>query len=173
MVIQYNEMSTYGQEVIVVIDELQELLDQEKELVLSTFTDKDAWELGSWLVETARTRSLPIAIDIVRNGHRLFHYAFDGASPDNEKWINRKAALVNLVGHSSFYVGRKLASEKRSIEEAKLVSEFDYAPHGGAFPLIIRDVGPIGHVAVSGLPQEQDHALVVEALGVHIARQGR
>ena len=150
--------------------ELDALLAQEEELVLTKFTDADAWELGSWLVNTARDRGLPIAIDIVRHGHRLFHFAFDGASPDNEQWIRRKAALVNRVGHSSFYEGRKLASEGRTIEEASLIPETEFAPHGGAFPLIIKDVGPVGHVAVSGLPQEQDHALVVEALRSHKAR---
>ncbi|RKX84784.1 MAG: heme-degrading domain-containing protein [Spirochaetes bacterium] len=150
--------------------ELETLLAQEKELVFSRFTDSDAWALGSWMVETARDRKLPIAIDIVRHGHRLFHYSFDGASPDNEQWIKRKAALVDRVGHSSFYVGRELASSGKTIEESKLISEKDFGPHGGAFPLIIKNVGPVGHVAVSGLPQEQDHALVVEALRAHIAR---
>lgn len=151
-------------------DILDTLLAQEEELVFSKFTDEDAWELGSWFVSTARERGLPIAIDIVRNGHRLFHYAFDGACPDNEMWLRRKSALVNLTGHSSFYESRKLAAEGRKIEETRLVSEADYAPHGGSFPLIIKNVGPIGHVAVSGLPQELDHALVVEALRAHKAR---
>lgn len=149
--------------------ELNKLLAQEKELVLAGFTDSDAWDLGSWMVKTARERDLPIAIDITRHGHKLFHFSFDGASPDNEQWIKRKAALVDRVGHSSFYVGRQLASKGKTIEESKLVSERDFAPHGGAFPLIIRNVGPVGHVAVSGLPQEEDHAFVVEALRAHIA----
>ena len=152
------------------IAELDVLLAQEKELALSKFTDEDAWELGSWFVNTARERGLSIAIDIVRHGHRLFHFAFDGASPDNEQWIKRKAALVDRVGHSSFYVGRELASKGETIEESMLISERDFGPHGGAFPLILKNVGPVGHVAVSGLPQEQDHALVVEALRAHIAR---
>ncbi len=150
--------------------ELEMLLTQEKELVLTRFTDSDAWALGSWIMKTARERELPIAIDIVRHGHRLFHFAFDGASPDNEQWIKRKAALVDRVGHSSFYVGRELASRGETIEESMLISERDFGPHGGAFPLILKNVGPVGHVAVSGLPQEQDHALVVEALRAHIAR---
>lgn len=172
MVIQYNDLLRLGQEDDMAADALDTLLAQEEELVLSKFTDEDAWELGSWLVNTARERGLPIAIDIVRNGHRLFHYAFDGASPDNEKWLRRKSALVNLTGHSSFYEGRKLAAEGRSIEEARLVPESEFAAHGGSFPLRIRNVGPIGHVAVSGLPQELDHALVVEALRAHMARSG-
>jgi uncharacterized protein (UPF0303 family) len=34
------------------------------------------------------------------------------------------------------------------------VSEKDYATHGGAFPLIIKDVGVVGTVTVSGLAQQ-------------------
>ena len=151
--------------------ELDELLEQERELVFDGFTDEDAWELGSWMVRTARERRLPIAVDIRRHGHRLFHFSFDGASPDNEQWILRKAALVDRTGHSSYYIGRQLAAEGRSIEEAKLIKESEYAPHGGAFPLIIRNVGPVGHVAVSGLPQADDHAFVVEALRAHRHRR--
>lgn len=140
--------------------ELEALLAQEKELVFSRFTDKEAWDLGSWLVENARIRNFPIAIDITRNGHRLFHYAFDGASPDNEQWIAAKAAVVQRCSHSSFYMGGKIESQ----EGAKLLPLEKFAAHGGAFPLLIRNVGPVGHVAVSGLPSAEDHAFVVEAL---------
>ncbi len=140
--------------------ELELLLSQERELVFDQFTDKEAWKLGSWMVENARDRNLPIAIDITRNCHKLFHYAFDGAAPDNEKWIAAKAAVVQRCGHSSYYMGGKISSQ----EEAKLLPLEKYAPHGGAFPLIIRNVGPVGHVAISGLPSADDHAFVVEAL---------
>jgi uncharacterized protein (UPF0303 family) len=40
----------------------------------------------------------------------------------------------------------------------------EFAPHGGAFPITVVGVGVIGSVAVSGLPQLQDHALVVDVL---------
>jgi uncharacterized protein (UPF0303 family) len=41
----------------------------------------------------------------------------------------------------------------------------DYAMDGGAFPLFVEGVGCVGTVAVSGLPQREDHALVVDVLG--------
>ena len=40
-----------------------------------------------------------------------------------------------------------------------------YAAHRGAFPIRIRDVGVIGTVTVSGLPQADDHAFVTEMIG--------
>ena len=39
-----------------------------------------------------------------------------------------------------------------------------YAAHGGSFPIRVAGVGIVGAVTVSGLPQAQDHALVVEGL---------
>jgi uncharacterized protein (UPF0303 family) len=40
----------------------------------------------------------------------------------------------------------------------------DYACHGGSFPLKIIGIGCIGVVTVSGLPQREDHIMVVQAL---------
>ena len=150
-------------------NELEELLALERELVFRRFTSEDAWKLGGILVRKARERRLPVAIDIVRHGHRLFHFAFEGTSPNNEEWIRRKARVVDLFGHSSFYVGRELASAGTAMRERHLLDETLYAAHGGAFPLIIEGVGPVGHVAVSGLPQADDHALVVEAIREFLA----
>ena len=44
-----------------------------------------------------------------------------------------------------------------------------FAAHGGAFPIRIREVGVVGSVAVSGLPQAEDHAFVIEVIEALIA----
>lgn len=139
---------------------LKRLLDEETELVFDRFTDEDAWTVGSWMVRQARERGLPVTIDIERNGHKLFHYSFDGASENNAHWAAAKAAVVRRFGHSSWYVGGTI----RNQEDAKLLPLEKFAPHGGAFPLTIRNVGMVGHVAVSGLTSAEDHAFAVEAL---------
>jgi uncharacterized protein (UPF0303 family) len=40
----------------------------------------------------------------------------------------------------------------------------DYAPYGGAVPLKTLDDQVLGYVVVSGLTQEEDHRLAVEAI---------
>ena len=42
--------------------------------------------------------------------------------------------------------------------------EEDYAAHGGSFPINVAGAGIVGSVTISGLPQREDHNLVVEAL---------
>jgi uncharacterized protein (UPF0303 family) len=44
------------------------------------------------------------------------------------------------------------------------LNETEFAPHGGAFPLMIKGVGIVGTITVSGLPQKEDHDFVVGVL---------
>lgn len=49
---------------------------------------------------------MPIAIDITRNGHRLFGVALPGSSSDNAAWTERKSRTAQRFGHSSLYLGQ-------------------------------------------------------------------
>ncbi len=149
---------------------LDEVAAEEAELQLPGFTEDDAWALGSALVATARERELPVAVDITRHGHQLFHAALPGSSPDNDRWIERKARVVDRFGHSSLYVRLLCERDGTTLEEKFLLDGREYAAHGGAFPLLVRGVGPVGTVVVSGLPQVEDHRMVVAALREHLAR---
>jgi uncharacterized protein (UPF0303 family) len=153
-------------------DALDALLAQEDELQLAAFTNDTAWELGRRLVETARGRGLAVTVDIRRGEQQLFHCALPGTAADNDAWIERKNRVVRRFGHSSFYVGQSLRRDGTTIAERFLLDEAEYAPHGGAFPVIVRDVGMVGTVTVSGLPQEDDHRLVVEVLRAFLADPG-
>lgn len=152
-------------------DILKQLLQEEQDLQFTKFNEDDAWKLGSQLVETARGRNLSVTIDIRRGAHQLFHASLPGTSPDNDEWVKRKVRLVYRCGHSSFYVGQLLKSKGKTIEQSYLVSEGRYAPHGGCFPIHVKNTGIIGTVTVSGLPQEEDHRLVVEAIRKYLAEE--
>ena len=143
---------------------LQELLQQEKDIQFETFTNDTALAVGLALFEAAKNDGKAVAIDITRNGQQLFHFAMSGTSSDNGEWIKRKNRVVNRFGHSSFYVGTSLKSVGRTMEDKYLLPSSEYAAHGGAFPLIIKNVGVVGTITVSGLPQQEDHALVVNTL---------
>ena len=145
-----------------------ELAAEEQELQFRSFTNDDAWALGSALVDAARLDGAPVAIEISRNGHRLFSVALTGATPDNASWIERKTRVVHRFGHRSLYVGQASRERGTTFEEEFGLDPQLYAAHGGAFPILVRDVGPIGAVVVSGLPQVDDHRMVVAALRQHL-----
>lgn len=170
---QLNAVGAGGASVPGVPDDLADLIrtieEQERELVLTRFDHDDAWALGSRLVELGRSRGLGITVDIRQHGQQVFHAALPGTAPDNDRWIERKIRVVDRFGASSFLVGRRLAAEGRALDADAGLDPADYAAHGGCFPIRIAGVGPVGTVTVSGLPQADDHALVVEALRAHLA----
>jgi uncharacterized protein (UPF0303 family) len=149
---------------------LQELRRQEEELQFTSFSNESALELGLALYRAAKEKGKGVAIDITRNGQQLFHFAMEGTASDNNEWIQRKNRVVNRFGHSSYYMGTYLKSQNKRIEEKYLISESEFAAHGGAFPLIIKHVGVVGTITVSGLPQTEDHELVVTTIRAFLKR---
>ena len=143
---------------------LQQLLLEEQELQFMGFNEDVAWELGNTFVAQAVKDNLSITVDITRGEHQLFHASRPGTSADNDEWVKRKIRLVNRFGHSSFYIGQSLKSKGRSLEEVYSISESLYAPHGGCFPIFVKGTGMVGTITVSGLPQEEDHRLVVNTI---------
>jgi uncharacterized protein (UPF0303 family) len=143
---------------------IAELEEQERRLTLPRFTHDDAWTLGTLLVELARDRNAPVAIDIRRAGQQLFHAALPGSTPDNDAWIDRKRRVVDRYAASSLLVGTRFRAKGTTFEDSSRLNPDTYAAHGGAFPITVEGAGVIGTVVVSGLPQLEDHAMVVEAL---------
>jgi len=143
---------------------IKKLLSEEEQLQFTSFNEDTAWQIGSQLVKDSINKNLPITIDITCGERQLFHASRPGASADNDEWIKRKIRLVYRFGHSSYYMGQFLKSHKKRIEEMYLLSESEYAPHGGCFPIIIKGSGVIGTITVSGLTQEEDHILVVQTI---------
>jgi len=127
---------------------LQQLVAQQDELQFAQFTFDDAYAIGVDLVETARNNGLKIAIDIAKN------------------------RVVGRFFTSSYYIAKLLESHGRSIEEAYGLSANEFAPFGGAVPITVKGTGVIGCITVSGLPDEEDHRTVVDAIGRHMGRTG-
>ncbi|WP_097868672.1 heme-degrading domain-containing protein [Streptomyces sp. rh34] len=151
---------------------ISELIAQERRLTLAHFSYDDAFALGSLLVALARERHAPVAIDIRRGAQQLFHAALPGSSADNDAWIDRKRKVVERYGESSYLVGTRFRAKGTTFEESSRLDPDTYAAHGGSFPIAVEGAGVIGTVTVSGLPQAEDHAMVVEALERFAATPG-
>ncbi|SES47886.1 heme-degrading domain-containing protein [Rhizobium sp. NFR03] len=141
---------------------------QEKVLTFTSFDADVAWALGLRLRDMAAAGKLGIVIDVSLFSMPLFYAALEGTSPDNANWVRRKRNCVARFFRSSYATGLSLARDGRSLQDKFGLSDADFAAHGGSFPITVTGAGCIGAVTVSGLPQRQDHALVVEALALHL-----
>jgi uncharacterized protein (UPF0303 family) len=143
---------------------MKDIKEQEEMLQFTEFTNETALQIGMRLIDKAKKGSLSIVIDITRCGHQLFHYAFEGTTPDNDAWIIRKNRVVNRFQTSSLYIGTKLKLEEKTIEEKYHISSKEFCPYGGAFPIIIKNVGVVGTISSSGIRQITEHNLIVGVL---------
>jgi uncharacterized protein (UPF0303 family) len=150
-----------------IAEDLAIIAHQEAELLFPNFDYDTAWRLGLSLRELALSRQHSIVVDIRRFGQphqQLFYTALAGTTPDNQRWVQRKINVVARFHRSSYAIGLTLEQNNRTFSERYNLPDADYAAHGGCFPIHIAGSGIIGAVTVSGLPQREDHNLVVEAL---------
>lgn len=145
--------------------DLERLATQEARLQLAQFDQSTAWHLGCQLKALAQARQQPLAIEIRLAGTTVFFHAMAGTTPQNADWARRKRNTVELMHTSSYAVGRSNELKKRTLESSMGLPTRDYADHGGSVPVRVRGVGTcVGTVTVSGAPQREDHALVVQVL---------
>ena len=147
------------------------LVAEEAELQFTGFTLDDAWELGVRLRAAAAQRDLPVAIAIWLGPQRVFHAALPGSSADNDGWLDRKHRVVERFGRASMLVGESFRADGGDFDTDARLDPREYAAHGGVVPIRLEGGVVIGAVGVSGLPQQDDHDLVVEHLRAHLAEQ--
>ncbi len=144
--------------------DLAKIAIQEERLQFQDFDADTAWKLGNRLKANAETRGVAVTIEIRVGKETIFFFAMQGAKPENADWARRKRNVVDLLWRSSYAVGLSLQEEQSSLEAKMGLPLRDYTAHGGSFPIRVVGVGTIGTVTVSGLPQRDDHAMLVEEL---------
>ena len=149
-----------------------ELEEQERELVLDSFTLDDAWQLGSTLAERAVRERLPVVIDVRRFDWVLFRAALPGSAPDQADWIDKKSATVLRFQASSLLTGLRMAADGRDPFAGGWLDPARYTMAGGSFPVRVTGAGLVAAVTVSGLASDEDHTLILDALRAHRARGG-
>ncbi|KAK4041734.1 hypothetical protein C8A01DRAFT_34225 [Parachaetomium inaequale] len=166
-----------------------------------SFTAETAWALGTALrgrlLSLPAGQRKPALISIALAGGTPLHVVFQSATepgtvPDNENWVRRKRNTVLRWGVSSWAMRMKTKAglggggvgvtadeiEAAFVKKYSLASSNggavadEYAIHGGGFPVRVRGVdGVVAVVVVSGLKQEDDHAVVAETVKELVAAQ--
>ncbi len=144
--------------------DLEKITLQEKLLQFQHFDSEVAWAIGTALKSIAEKRQLSIAFDIQLHGFPLFSFSMPGTAPDNWDWIRRKRNVVMRFHRSSYAIGLKHRRDHTSLQDVAGLDLKDYATHGGCFPILLASTGCVGTITVSGLPQREDHSLVVSVL---------
>jgi len=150
------------------------LAQQESLLRFRAFNTDIAWQLGSLLRAALLARNAGGTVEIELDNQLLFACTTPGAKPNQADWIRRKRNTVRHFERSSYAIGRELALNNQTLESAHSLAEVDYAAHGGGFPLWLKTDGPTpdtfaGTIILSGLPQRDDHNLVVTTIANYLA----
>jgi uncharacterized protein (UPF0303 family) len=146
-----------------------EVLAQEARLQFPACSYDDCIAIGQWLLARAVERDLSVTIEVWRGERLVFRAARAGTNKHNDLYLAGKRKVVEHFGHATMYERLRHEADGTTFAARTSLQFPEYAPNGGGFPLIVRGTGPVGVVLVSGLAQQDDHALIVEALDAYLA----
>jgi uncharacterized protein (UPF0303 family) len=132
-------------------DDIKQIIRQEQALIFTSFNENDAFSLGH------RIRG-------------LFFASTAGTTVDNSEWLRRKFNVVRRFHASSYRLVLEQNRDDKMFAAHKALDVADYALAGGGFPINVAGAGVIGTAIVSGLPQREDHNLVVRAIAEHLGQ---
>ena len=154
-------------------DDIQTIRRQEAELVFDCFDEAAAFALGTAIRERALKEGLPIVVDIRTFDRPLFCAAMSGSNASNPDWARRKTNVVKRFLKSTYRMVLEQQRPDRTFKPGEGLDIADYVLAGGGFPIAVKGAGVIGVIAVSGLPERDDHGVVVDALCAHLGKDAR
>jgi uncharacterized protein (UPF0303 family) len=149
-------------------DDIQTIIRQETELVFPAFDEAIAFAVGSRIRDRALKDGLGIIVDIRTWDRPLFYAAMPGSNASNPDWARRKINVVKRFLKSTYRMVLEQDRPDRTFKPGEGLDIADYVLAGGGFPVTVNGAGVIGCITVSGLPERQDHEVVVAALCEHL-----
>lgn len=141
---------------------LDKWASEEKELRFGHFSNRDALDLGNFLVQEVYDSAIDMAVCIRKvNGAILFQHLTENTSLDNQNWMQRKFNTVVYFETSSYFAWAKNAINDRTVASLGL-PEKDYVLCGGGFPIKLKFGEFVGVLTVSNLPHEEDHQFITD-----------
>jgi uncharacterized protein (UPF0303 family) len=150
--------------------DIAKIIAQEQGLVFDRFDEDIAYRIGAHVREAANAVGKGIAVGVWLWDRTLCIGMTAGASSHNLVWAERKLGTVRLLHKSSYRVVLERGDKPRLLEPGWAADPTTYAIAGGAFPINVKGVGFVGAVAVSGLPERDDHGFAVAAICAALGR---
>jgi uncharacterized protein (UPF0303 family) len=147
-----------------VADDIETIKRQEAKLVFDAFDEQAAFAIGSAIRARALKENLPVIVDIRTFDRPLFYAAMPGSTGANPEWARRKCNVVKRFLKSTYRMVLEQDRPDRTFKVGEGLDVADYVLAGGGFPVTVKGAGVIGVIAVSGLPERDDHGVVVDAL---------
>lgn len=135
-----------------------------RRIELERFSNRTALEMGLSILDLAKGRQQHIAVEICRLNHTVFLYVDDTLPADKHNWLRRKANVAKQFEESSLSVKYDLKEGNMSLDKVFGLDEKDFLAKGGSVPVFVKDAGMIATITVSGLPDEEDHQIIMDAL---------
>ncbi len=135
-----------------------------RQITLKKFSNRIALEMGLAIVALAKERNQHIAIEISRLNHAIFLFVDDSLPADKHNWLRRKAKVAKHFEESSLSVKYDLINGNMTLKDTFALDEKEYLAKGGAIPIFVKNAGMIAIIAVSGLHDEEDHKIIIDAL---------
>jgi uncharacterized protein (UPF0303 family) len=143
---------------------IESLAQEQQELQLEYFDYNFAGQLGLLIRDQAIKAALPISITVAHGADVVFSILMPGATADNSAWAARKRCVAHRFHRSSLAMRLEAEQGKYDFNLRFRLPEAEFVASGGGVPLILRNGTLIGTAGVSGMPDVEDHRLVVVAL---------
>ncbi|ATL42933.1 heme-binding protein [Elizabethkingia sp. HX WHF] len=135
-----------------------------RRIELESFSNRIAFDMGVKIIDLAKSRNQHIAVEICRLNQTVFLYVDDTLPVDKHNWLRRKANIARQFEESSLSVKNDLKEGSMGLEKTFGLDGKDFLAKGGAIPIFVKKAGMIAVVTVSGLHDEEDHNIIIEAL---------
>jgi uncharacterized protein (UPF0303 family) len=142
--------------------EAQPVLDR------AAFGNDDGVRLGQVALEVIRERGLNLAVKVVLHEDVVFLAKTGTTGPQNDYWLDAKAATVVRFGEPSLLVRRRHEEAGTPFEERTDIDHHRFKAHGGSVPILIAGE-LVGTFTTSGEPDVVDHATTSEAVARFLA----
>jgi uncharacterized protein (UPF0303 family) len=149
-------------------DDIAQITMQEARLRFEKFDEADAWALGVQLHTHALAKNLAMVMEIRIGNRELFYAALPGTSSENRDFARRKANTVMRFLKSSYRINLEYENHGLDFGLGRGINVMEHAREGGGFPIHVIGTGVVGSIAVSGIPQREDHGFIVENLCIFL-----